>query len=116
MTATTLKIPLNRVDIPEPSVQLGDVGRQLWRDVLVEFGNWNVAELRTLNLACLAFQEAAAITTALADDGLTFKEKRQLRADRNAASTTWRQQMRELNLSAQPADSRPGRIPGRYRA
>ena len=61
-----------------------------------------------------AVNVTADLAAALADDGLTFKERRQLRADLNAASTTYRQQLRELSLSAQPADSRPKRIAGRY--
>lgn len=107
-------LPLKAPPLPEPTIALGEVGRKLWTDTLTEFGDWNPHELRTLNLACLAYQQASEIAAALAAGGLSFKEQRQLRADWNAAANEHRRQMRELSLSAAPADSRPQRIPGRY--
>lgn len=114
MNAATLKMPSKSLQIPEPTIPLGDAGQRLWRELLTEFGDWHPGELRTLNLACVAYQQASDLMTALADPDLDFKQRRQLRADLNAASTCYRQQLRELSLSAQPADARPARIAGRY--
>jgi hypothetical protein len=101
------------IRIPEPSIPLGPEGRALWEQTIRDFDGWQEHELRTLNLACVALQQSADITRELATE-TDHKAKRQLRADRNAAGNEYRKQMRELSLSARPADSRPPRIAGRY--
>lgn len=87
---------------------------RLWADCQREFGDWLPHDLVTLTAACIAWEEITNLTEELAKCR-DFKKRRQLRSDRNAAATTYRQQMRELALSAAPADTRPPRIAGRYR-
>lgn len=110
MTAA-LKLP--QTPLPVPSIPLGTHGERLWNDTTLAFADWLPHDLATLAIACAAWDDVATITEALAgcDD---HKLRRQFRADRNAAATTYRQQMRELSLSAVPQDSRPPRIAGRY--
>lgn len=103
----------DNIEIPQPEIPLAPIGLKLWRDCIQEYSDWGPHEYRTLNLACVALGEADRITQELADE-LDFKKCRQLRADRNQASNEFRKQMRELSLSARPADSRPARIAGRY--
>jgi len=104
-----------QLNTPEigPAVPLGTHGMRLWRDTVAEFGDWLPHDLVLLTAACLAWQEIADVTREM-DDATDFKERRQLRADRATAITTFRQTMRELSLAAAPQDSRPPRIAGRY--
>lgn len=96
-----------------PPVPLGAHGLRLWRDTIAEFDDWLPHDLVLLTNACLAWQEVADVTDELAD-ATDFKERRQLRADRGAAITAYRQTLRELALGARVPDSRPQRIAGRY--
>jgi hypothetical protein len=110
--SAALKHPAT-IKIPDPAIPLGPEGLALWTQTLTDFDDWQAGELRTLNLACVALDQVAAITTELATE-TDHKAKRQLRADRNAAGNEYRKQMRELPLSTRPPDSRPPRIAGRY--
>lgn len=103
----------NNFEIPEPAIKLGTVGQTEWTAIISDYGDWLPHELRTLNLACIALDQAANIAEQLNDE-TDFKKVRQLRADLNAAGNEHRRQMRELSLSTRPADSRPARIAGRY--
>jgi hypothetical protein len=108
----TAKIPKLEIST-DPPAGLGRVGLRLWCELTTEFADWLPSDLALLAAACLARQEIDDLTSEI-QDCTDFKQARQLRADRNAAATTMRQCLRELNLAAAPPDSRPGRIPGRY--
>lgn len=113
MTAHALKIK-SAPEVPPPPIALGEHGQKHWREHHLAFTNWLPGELILLANASAAWQEIQTITAELADPDLAFKQRRQLRADRRASMTVYRQQMRELSLGSRAPDTRAPRVAGRY--
>jgi len=99
---------------PTPYTPLVGVAAAFWDRMLAYYDDWTPNQLVTLaNMA----QDAgiiAACDVQLASGELTGLAETRVDVRRDRAVKRFMRAGRELNLDVAPADSRPGRIPGRY--
>ena len=104
---------------PAPPAHLSKEARELWRDIVTEYGIDDAGGLSVLKTGLEAFDRAAAARQAIDKDGMTIvdrfgaqKPHPLLSCERDARSQ-WLMALKNLNLDIEPLEDRPGRPNGR---
>lgn len=102
---------------PAPPTHLGEIGADLWRDIVAAYEFEDRASYETLAQACAAADRAASCAEQIAEDGVLIKTRAGVRdhpliKHEIAARSFVVRTLARLGLDLEPIRSSVGRPPG----